>query len=223
MTLAACMVRSDTSRSVPNATHATMSGAWPSQQVPAGELIGVVLDASTGDGIPAARVWLTPGDATVTDSLGRFRLRKVKPGTDTLHAVRIGYALTQLPVEFALSSGYATVLVARVEPVVFCGSLAEVPHAVVVRVRDIRTAVAPEAPATLVARDGTYADSATADTKPSGEMYIRAAQGRVGRYAVHLRAPGYLPWFGRGEAKLDEGSCGSQFHGAFFNAWLVPQ
>ena len=71
---------------------------------------------------------------------------------------------------------------------------------VVVRVLDARTNRPPPRGATLVARDGAFADStALAEPRPErgggvGEVVLRTARERAGTYALEVRSPGYRPW-----------------------------
>jgi hypothetical protein len=81
-----------------------------------------------------------------------------------------------------------------------------------VRVLDARTDRPPARGATLVVRDGAFADTAT-QTAPLpergggvGEVILRTARERAGTYALEVRAPGYRPWRAGGVA-VHQGVC----------------
>lgn len=80
---------------------ATLAGAPTAAQEPgAGASIGgVVRDAATGAPLAGVRVRLEAAEAGVlTDGEGRYLLRRVPAGPQTLRAERIGYATARIPV-----------------------------------------------------------------------------------------------------------------------------
>lgn len=58
----------------------------------AGEIAGRVRDASTGHGVPLARVTLDGGPrSALTDTAGAYRLREVRAGRHAVQVDLIGY------------------------------------------------------------------------------------------------------------------------------------
>jgi hypothetical protein len=95
----------------------------------------------------------------------------------------------------------------RSEPTV---CTAEPQFAVVVRVRDAATGEPAAFGATLVVREGQYADSATGVyTGPDqqGAAFIGAAVERSGTYDVTVRKTGYQTWT-RTQIAVGVGKCG---------------
>jgi hypothetical protein len=63
-----------------------------------------------------------------------------------------------------------------------------------VLVRDSITRGPPPAGTRVIARDGSYADTArTGVTEPDGTLFA-LAEGRTGVYDVFVETPGYQPW-----------------------------
>jgi hypothetical protein len=91
-----------------------------------------------------------------------------------------------------------------------CGNLpigtdctTDVRPAVAVELRDARTGAALTAPATAVARDGAFVDSAEVR---AGESSARLAQERPGVYDVTVRKAGYREWKRTG-VRARDGEC----------------
>jgi hypothetical protein len=84
------------------------------------------------------------------------------------------------------------------------GCAAVVYPAVMVEVRDAAGAPAAMG-AWLVARDGAYADSATADVT-TGNLEIGVALERAGRYDVTVRKAGFKTWT-RADVVVTRGLC----------------
>ena len=71
-------------------------------QAQAGAISGQVTDAATKQGIPAVVVQVDGSRAAATtDQAGRYRIMNAPPGSHTLSARRIGYALQRQPVTIA--------------------------------------------------------------------------------------------------------------------------
>jgi outer membrane receptor protein involved in Fe transport len=67
--------------------------ALPAQQIPTGRIVGRVIDAATGQGIPDAGVQVVGTTKGVQSGVdGRFTLSSVDAGTITLQVRRVGYA-----------------------------------------------------------------------------------------------------------------------------------
>ena len=81
--------------------------------------------------------------------------------------------------------------------------------AIVVEVRDARTDAPSAGGATLVVRDGAYADSAQGApaTGSDASLLISAAPGRPGTYDVLVRKAGFRDWTAE-NVKAREGKCG---------------
>jgi hypothetical protein len=79
----------------------------------------------------------------------------------------------------------------------------DVKPAVSVRIRDARTGAALTGPATAIARDGAFADTAeiTAD-----DPWARLALERAGVYEVAVRKAGYREWT-RSGVRARDGEC----------------
>ena len=80
-----------------------------------------------------------------------------------------------------------------------------------VRVLDARTGGPPAGGATLIAREGAYADTARIPRLPDAEgrnphVVIGAAHERAGTYEVEIHSPGYRPWR-IGDVAVREGVC----------------
>lgn len=92
--------------------------ASPSAVDTTATLVGRVTLATSGAPADDARVeLLVRGHATVTDSLGRFRLEGLEAGDDTLAASRLGGQRTTLPVR--IEPGGTTRVAVELEPRVF--------------------------------------------------------------------------------------------------------
>lgn len=92
------------------------------------------------------------------------------------------------------------------DPVV-CAGTAQ--FAIVVHVRDASTGAPAALGATLVVRDGVYADSATGTYSGPVEPFatlLEAAQDRPGTYDVSVRKAAYQTWTRQG-VRVEESSC----------------
>ena len=79
----------------------------------------------------------------------------------------------------------------------------DVKPAVSVRIQDARSGAALTGPATAVARDGAFADTAEVDP---GDSWARLAQERAGVYDVTVRKAGYREWTRTG-VRARDGEC----------------
>lgn len=78
-----------------------------------GKLNGIVTDAKTGKGLPFAEVIANPGNYSVTtDSIGKFTITGVPPGSYTVSASKDGYTTT------SKSSGMKLVMTTVMEPLI---------------------------------------------------------------------------------------------------------
>ena len=79
----------------------------------------------------------------------------------------------------------------------------DVHPAVSVQIHDARSAAVLAGPATAVARDGAFAD--TAEVEP-GDSWARLALERPGTYEVTVRRAGYREWTRTG-VRAEDGEC----------------
>ncbi|HUQ81158.1 MAG TPA: carboxypeptidase-like regulatory domain-containing protein [Gemmatimonadaceae bacterium] len=196
-----------------------------SSKVPPGELVGIVVDDSTGQRLEFPQVFLsnTNGSA-VGDALGRFTLA-VPPGTPAIRVMRVGYEAAFIPVDVKPDSGYVVSVAIRKATVQLCRVFLSTYYAtsgVVVVARDVLTGAGPSAPITISFRSGAYADSVTAQPDSLGRLNRTLAPDRPGTYSVSIRAPGYYDWSGTASTHTVP-DCGGQFDPAVFHAWLVPR
>src|ERR1051325_2430497 len=76
---------------------AVLSAPLRAQQTPTGRIIGRVIDAGTGQGIPDAGVQVVGTTIGVQSGLdGRFTLNNVPAGTVTIQVRRLGFAAKQV-------------------------------------------------------------------------------------------------------------------------------
>lgn len=108
------------------------------------------------------------------------------------------------------ATGFVGAAAAALLALAGCGNLpigtdctTDVRPALSVQLRDARTGAALGAPATAVARDGTFADSAEVW---AGESSARLAQERPGVYDVTVRKAGYREW-ARAGVRVRDGEC----------------
>jgi hypothetical protein len=103
-------------------------------------------------------------------------------------------------------------------PVVCTG---EEGFAITVHVRDASTGEPAALSATLVVREGAYADSMTGtQIEPSlFSIQLEAARDRPGTYDILVRKAGYQTWFRR-RVRVDRSSCGLE--GVRFDVNLTP-
>ena len=223
---AAPVARDSTVATVERIPVVISQGPAVSARVPAGEIVGFVLDDSTGQAIPGAQIY-TGLTIAQTDSAGRFRLRVRPRDVDTLMVRRIGYQKLRLPARLHRDSGYVAVFALRPEHVLLCGVVVDAdppePPAVMVALRDAATGAPLAGPATLEVRDGGYVDGSDAvSTAPDRSRWITAARGRAGRYTVTVRSPGYHVWHGE-TATRARPSCPDEFEAGVLIAWLLPR
>jgi hypothetical protein len=196
-----------------------------SSKVPAGQLVGIVVDDSTGDRVGHAQVFLTTGlGSTIGDSLGRFTL-KVPPGTPAIRVMRIGYEFAFIPIDAKPDSGYIVSVAIKKASVSVCRVFTSTyfpTSGVVVVARDVLTGAGPSTPITVSFRSGAYADSLTVQADSLGRLHRTLAPDRSGTYDVSIRAPGYYDWTATASTHEVPG-CGGQFDSAVFHAWLVPK
>jgi hypothetical protein len=70
-----------------------IAAALPAQQIPTGRIVGRVIDAATGQGIPDAGVQVVGTTKGVQSGVdGRFTLSNVDAGTITIQVRRVGYS-----------------------------------------------------------------------------------------------------------------------------------
>lgn len=188
------------------------------------EVVGVVVNDSTGARVSTAQVWLvvpagstdsvlgrgaTVIDRRSTDSLGVFRLHAPQAGTYVLHARGIGYQAWNRRI--SVLDGTATIQLIRMvlaEPIDrIC--TASIEPGIVVRVIDAATRHPIGDRAVGTVKDGTYVDSLVpyGSSGMTGQLVsLRAADERPGTYTVYVERPGYQAWSLSG-VEVERGEC----------------
>ncbi|HEU4557267.1 MAG TPA: carboxypeptidase regulatory-like domain-containing protein [Longimicrobium sp.] len=141
---------------------------------------GTVVDAQTGRGVPGATVHLGDDHSAVADEQGRFEIRRVRPGTQTVWARGMGYGLAASELEVPQDS-ITVELAIDPDPVQLEALVATVNRF------DLRTRAYPHA--IRVFRERDLATSAAGDMREFVQW--RAGMRRVvcteGRYCVSRR------------------------------------
>lgn len=194
--------------------------------IPAGEIVGVVVDAYKGTPLAQAGAWvfLSEGHAisTTTDSAGHFRLTGVPLQPVRVQARLFGFRDTGVDVDARSGAAVRLGLAAHRMTIECVDAVGAVP-AVMVVVRDSRTSLAPNAAVTLMVRDGDFTERKTAkapDSAATPYAIVGAADHRDGKYDVEVSANGYRIWTATG-LRPEITRCNS-FLGRVLNIWLLP-
>ena len=201
-----------------------------SSKVPAGELVGVVVDEQNGEPLARARVTATDkyynagaNSSVETDSAGRFRVTVPREAA----AVRVEHTQrppTFLPLDWNRDSGLVAVVALQrpvILPCMVVVSTLSLPG-VDIRARDAMTGAGPLVPVTITVSSGTFRDSLVVNVDSLGRVSRDIAPDRPGFYHVTVRALGYRDWTGAAATRPRPG-CAGQFIPAIFHAWLTPR
>lgn len=203
------------------------------QNIPLGEIDGIVVDAYRGSALSHAIVRVFYSDslwktaAVGSDDHGRFRIIGVRRGPATLQFSYIGYQIARVPISG--DSGLVVRAGLHAVAMTACGLMIRTAPrpAITVMVRDAQTGVAPTVPVMLHVKDGQFADSATGSVSaPASQLYptdsleLGAAYERDGSYDVRITAPGYKPWHVHGVRPATSSCYGME--GRWVPVWLLP-
>jgi len=200
--------------------------ASSTDSVPAGEVVGVVLDAYKGtplsnSGVVAYDSLTKSRFATTATEQGRFHLRGLKPGSWTIRAELFGYATRDVAVDARAGSVVRFGLPGvHIE---LCADEIGPQPAIITIVRDVRTGRAPHVSVTLRVQSDSlsYSETKAAPSAPSDSIFWIGAGSRWSRfYSVELRAKGYATWR-IPKIELQKRGCGGYFERTL-DAWLLP-
>lgn len=135
-----------------------LGGRWfPSDSVQPLQVVGVVFDANTGEGLGAVSVAIVgTGLGALTRSSGRFSIQLPAPGEYEIEAVRVGYWRTRSRVRVEEGRGVTMQIATEPQPLNDCGLMVcgypGCGAGVRVEVRALDTGLAPEGEVTLTVR-----------------------------------------------------------------------
>ena len=212
------------------------SVSYPSSRVPAGEIVGTVIDASTrrpmemvsiSDATQRNPSTVTPL-STLTNARGQFRVRAEPGASVTLLVRRIGHA----PVRVAVTMPRTMGSVVLVPLPLWAGCITEyepptpppIPPSVTVHLATVAPVDSTASHVVVTTRYADKADSVTVRLDGSGRTTVRLGPGmRADDYEVTVSGPRFRTWTGRASATLDQTRCPHQFLPAEFHAWLFPR
>ena len=192
-----------------------------SASVDAGVIEGVVVDASNGEPLANAEVWLKEGDARVVAADGTFRLSGTRRVYEAIVS-RLGYERIYTSVDLSADSGHAAVFAAMPSAVIACPSQSEAgaTAAIMVRIRDALTGRAPSGEVTLSVHgpSGRFVVTGVSD---STVLVLQAGAWAEGTYSVEVHAPQRSPWTNREVRVTEDPLCGGPFT-TLLPVWLLP-